>query len=166
MTVTTKAKGTHLNRVYTCDGCGITHECAVNDFPPDTWATFVLQMMAYHFDSVLCLNKWLAEGNWPEVWETGRRFDASGFATALRKMVDSKASAVAWNAIQLVTDEQWVRFINAVDQAEGSLEERCRSILIRGEAALNLLALGLEALEPSEYEVLEEWSWQEGDKNG
>ena len=93
-----------------------------------------------------------------------KQFHANRFHWALRKCLDSQASSIAWNAINVTTEEQWGRFIDAVNKVEGAtIGERCEDIFLYGESALNLLMIGLEMLTDGEWEVLEKYSWREQD---
>jgi len=80
------------------------------------------------------------------------------FHRCTRKHLDSVASSILFNAAILTTDEQWSKFINMVNAADGTLEQRCASLHLFGESALNLLKIGLEMLTPEEYRDLERWS--------
>lgn len=88
------------------------------------------------------------------------------FHRALRKCLDSDASSVCWNAINLTNPEQWARFISEMEKyEEGSLEDRCRGLFLYGESAMNLLNIGLRMLTSEEYKVLEEYSMVDEGEN-
>ena len=95
-----------------------------------------------------------------------KKLHGQAFHRALRKHLSGDASSIAWNAINLTTQEQWGRFIDAVNAETGTLEERCHKVVIFGESALNLLAIGLRMLTPQEFAILERHCWYDDETEG
>ena len=92
-------------------------------------------------------------------------FVPHGFHRALHKHLDSDASSICWNAINVTNSEQWGRFIDSVNQCdEESLEACCRGLYLFGESIMNILAIGLRMLTSEEYKILEEYCMVETDE--
>lgn len=92
---------------------------------------------------------------------TEKVFSGFNFHTALRKSLDSKASAICWNAINLVNNTTWDALCATVQRDTRSLKDRWLKLRISGLSAMNLLGIGLGMLTDDEWEVLEKYPFQE-----
>lgn len=78
------------------------------------------------------------------------------FHALLRKALDSVASSICWNVINVIDGERWARFCRAVNKSKAeTLRERCLEAAAWGHSDENLLRLGLEMLTGNEWAVLE-----------
>lgn len=85
------------------------------------------------------------------------------FQRALRKSLDSVASAICWNAIYLIDDSTWQEFCRQVRYSEGPLWSRCAKVWVEVDHAVTLLRLGLDLLTKEEWDVLAKASFLEGE---
>lgn len=84
------------------------------------------------------------------------------FHRILRKSLDSRGSSICWNAIFLLSSEDWALFVIAmydtVIEGDGVLDRNmCTQVLNNACAnpAKNLLKIGLQMLDDEEYKVID-----------
>jgi len=92
-------------------------------------------------------------------WTDEEQIFAETFHTALRKALDSTASSICWNAIYVMDGNDWLNFCQYVTSHDGSLKDRClsRDAVEWGNSGRSLFRIGLEMLEPEEYEAIDSW---------
>lgn len=86
-----------------------------------------------------------------EIWHTG-----------FRKALDSTASAICWNAIHLLDNDEWREIIQQVTRVMKSNEPLVRENMAiqKGKTtAGNLLAIGLDMMTEAEFEALSSWCY-------
>jgi hypothetical protein len=80
----------------------------------------------------------------------------AGFHTAFRKALDNRASAVMWNAIELLPEKEWELFCQRVVVGDGSLKTRClvAAEYMYGEPVMNIFSSALDMLEDEDWNVV------------
>ena len=96
----------------------------------------------------------------PVDWTEKEAEFGAWFHVALRKACDSRESCIAWDAINIMPNEDWHKFCANFMKAKGNFVDRCKaSCQIRTEATSisNLFRFGIEGLTAEDWEDIENY---------
>jgi hypothetical protein len=76
-----------------------------------------------------------------------------------RKGLDSTASSICWNAINLMDNQDWRLFCARLYDTGKVNRWNCEASVLAGDSARNLLLIGIMILEDWEYERIDKIVW-------
>ncbi len=79
------------------------------------------------------------------------------FHTLFRKALDSEASSICWNAIMLLSEENWKGFLDKVYKYDKIDRAGCIAAIELRDNVSNILYAGLEILSDEEYQILDKY---------